>query len=129
VGEDRLPIDDVAAQTGLSAHTIRRFAAERLVTAPEGYSPQDVDRLILLKHAGPFTWSSRELRELMALLNAAAASASFPAQRSRVLDRLEMFQDAVDERCDQICEELDRAETFARLLRTQITELRESIDT
>jgi DNA-binding transcriptional MerR regulator len=128
VGEDRLPIDDVAARTGLSVHTIQRLTAERLVTAQDGYSAQDVDRLFLLKHAEPFTWSSREVRELMALLNVVADSASFPAQRGQALDRLEMFQDAVDERCDALSEELNTAETFARLLRAQISDAREEMD-
>lgn len=71
VSEERLRVGDVAARTGLSEHTIRRFTADHLIGGP-GHPPPR-------------------------------------------------------ERCGQLSEELDQAETFAQLLRAHITCAREEM--
>ena len=114
-------IGDVANELGLSLKTIRHYDEVGLVP-PSGRSPggfrlytdEDVDRLRVIKHMKPLGFSLDEMRILLdAVTQLGSASTIDHEARATVAS----FAAAAEERCEVLRTELDRAESFAAMLR------------
>lgn len=112
-----MQIGEVAGRTGLSLRTIRFY--DEVGLAPpsmrsEGgfrlYTEPDVARLELIMRMKPLGFSLDEMRELLESLDAVDA----PGPRDgRLVERLERFHDAAQERVAQLRRQLATAQTFA----------------
>lgn len=120
--EDRWrQIGEVASELGLSLKTIRRYDEVGLVP-PSGRSPGgfrlytegDVDRLRLIRHMKPLGFSVDEMRVLLDAVSklGTAATVDFDARAT-----VASFAEAAEERCEVLRTELQRAESFAAILR------------
>jgi MerR family copper efflux transcriptional regulator len=115
---DLLRIGEVAERVGLSLRTVRYYEEMGLV-APEKrtdggfrlYSEAQVDRLELIKHMKPLGFTVQQMCDLLEARdgNDAAAAA-----------RLAAFADDAARRCDELRDQLARAEAFAGTLREQL---------
>ncbi len=118
-------IGEVADAVGLSLRTIRHFEEVGLVP-PSGrsaggfrlYTDDDVDRLRLVKQMKPLDFSLEEMRELLELRNRLAAGAGGQEQAGLV-ERLELFAVAAEQRCETLHEQLDAAQAMAQTLRRE----------
>jgi len=125
---DLLQIGEAAASVGLSLRTVRNWEEIGLVepaTRSKGgfrlYSAADLHRLLVIKAMKPLGLTLDEMRELLELLDAAAAPAdSVAGPPQTVFDRLEVLAQRVH---DQV-ERMERDVTDARVL---LAELKESL--
>lgn len=114
-------IGEVADAVGLSLRTIRHYDELRVVV-PSGrstggfrlYTDDDVDRLRLVKRMKPLDFSLDEIREVLALLD--AAEADDRADAHDVGDRLGMFAALAVERCERLREQLAAASELTGIL-------------
>lgn len=113
-------IGEVAALTNLSLRTIRHYEEIGLVV-PSGrsrggfrlYVDSDVERLRLVRRMKPF-FSLDETKDLLGLLEAAARLGGCDAATAAgVVDRLQMYREAVVVQLDTLREQVHKAEAFA----------------
>lgn len=113
-------IGEVAALTTLSLRTIRHYEEIGLVV-PSGrsqggfrlYVDRDVARLHLVRRMKPF-FSLDETKDLLGLLEAAACPGALEAATAAgVVDRLQMYREAVVVQLDSLREQAHKAEAFA----------------
>lgn len=119
-------IGEVAERTRLSLRTIRYYEEVGLVVPSarsQGgfrlYSEADITRLQLVRRMKPLDFSLEEMRELLETIDALADTATPGPERSTLVDRLDTFRIAVDERCASLRQQLENAEAFADELRTE----------
>ena len=118
-------IGEVADAVGLSLRTIRHYEEVDLVP-PSGrsnggfrlYTDDDIERLRLVKHMKPLDFSLEEMRELLGALDRLAEGVE-GGRRRQLLERVAMYAAAADARCEKLREQLQRAETMARMLRRE----------
>ncbi len=123
-----LQIGEAAESVGLSLRTVRYWEEIGLVTPSTRssggfrlYSDDDLHRLLVVKAMKPLGLTLEEMRELLDLIDAAAAPGdSSSSSRDGVFDRLEMLAQRVQ---DQV-ERMEKDATDARVL---LAELRESL--
>lgn len=128
-GRDLLQIGEAAASVGLSLRTVRYWEEIGLVepaTRSKGgfrlYSDADLHRLLVIKAMKPLGLTLEEMRELLELLDAAAAPADAAAGRPQtVFDRLQVLAQRVQDRVER----MERDVTDARVL---LAELKESLN-
>lgn len=107
-------IGEVADAVGLSLRTIRHYD-EMGIVVPSGrsaggfrlYTDGDVDRLRLVKRMKPLDFSLEEIRDVLALLDAADDAES--GEPAEVSDRLGMYAALALERCARLREQLAAA--------------------
>jgi DNA-binding transcriptional MerR regulator len=133
VGLSHKQIGEVAERTGLSLRTIRYYEEIGIVTPSTRsvggfrlYSETDIARLQLVRRMKPLDLSLDEMRELLTTLDALEAGASSPdaAEREALIDRLDMFRLAAEERCANLTAQLESAQEFAASLRSEIRQQR-----
>ncbi|MBD7919630.1 MerR family transcriptional regulator [Cellulomonas sp. Sa3CUA2] len=119
-------IGEVAERTRLSLRTIRYYEEVGLVVPSarsQGgfrlYAETDIARLQLVRRMKPLDFSLEEMRELLETIDALADTATPAAERTALVDRLDMFRLAVEERCSSLRQQLANAEAFAGELRTE----------
>jgi len=108
-------IGEVAEQTGLSLRTLRHYEDLGLVT-PSGrteggfrlYSPEDRDRLLVIRRMKPLGYSLEEMAEVLAAFDATTTGANPSA--------LDGFLDDATKRRTRLHEHLQMAEEFIALL-------------
>ena len=123
-------IGEVAVAAGLSLRTIRYYEETALVL-PSGrtaggfrlYTDADIERLRLVKHMKPLDLSIDEMRELLSIRDR-LADPSAP-DRSDLLDRLKMFAELAEERCQRLRDQLDAGAALSNTLRSEARALRE----
>lgn len=113
--EGRFQIGEVAEAVGLSIRTIRHYD-ETGVVEPSGrsaggfrlYTDHDIERLRLVKQLKPLTFTLEEIQELVALLDDPGADHD---------DRLSWFAAAGEERCTELRQRLEAAESVLAHIR------------
>ncbi len=130
---DMYQIGEVAKEVGLSLRTIRHYEEVGLVP-PSGrthggfrlYTDDDVERLRLVKHMKPLEFSLEEMRDLLEARDRLRADAAGDL-RGELMDRLAMFADAAEQRCERLRDQLRAAETMADMLRREASPQRTSV--
>lgn len=124
---DHKQIGEVAERTRLSLRTIRYYEEVGLVvpsSRSQGgfrlYSEGDIARLLLVRRMKPLDFSLDEMRELLQTLDALDDPTTPGAERGALIDRLDMYRLAVEERCAGLREQLATAEAFAGELREEL---------
>ncbi len=126
VDEGLLQIGQVAERTQLSIRTIRYYEEMELVVPSARtaggfrlYTQADVERLALIKHMKPLEFSLEEMRDLLKLRDQLAA-AGRGERRRRLIDRMQMYVEAAEQRCEALRAQLVTAESFAGRLREEL---------
>lgn len=123
----RMQIGEVAERTGLSLRTIRYYGEVGLVTPSSRsqggfrlYTEADIARLEVIKRMKPLDFSLEEMGAVLSTLDRLEV-AHLPAdERQDLLDRLDMFRLAAEERCVSLRAQLDVAEGFAGALGAEL---------
>nr|WP_183658497.1 MerR family transcriptional regulator [Prauserella isguenensis] len=120
-----MQIGEVAERTGLSLRTIRYYEEVGLVVPSarsQGgfrlYNEPDVDRLLLIMRMKPLGFQLDEMRELLAILDAAPGEQVPDGE-----GRLREFAAIAEQRCAELRARLSNAEEFAGMLRGRLDEL------
>ena len=116
-----LHIGDVAERVGLSLRTVRYYEEQGLIE-PAGrtdggfrvYTEREVDRLLLIKQMKPLGFTAQQMRELLTAHDARASGDE--AERQAAESRIAEFAQHAVKRCDELRDQLSRAEEFARQL-------------
>jgi DNA-binding transcriptional MerR regulator len=116
-----LHIGEVAERVGLSLRTVRYYEEQGLF-APAGrtdggfrlYTQREVDRLLLIKQMKPLGFTVQQMRELLAAHDSLASDDAQARQAAE--SRIAEFAAQAVARCDELREQLSRAEEFARQL-------------
>jgi DNA-binding transcriptional MerR regulator len=120
-----LHIGEVAERVGLSLRTVRYYEEQGLFE-PAGrtdggfrlYTEREVDRLLLIKQMKPLGFTVQQMREL---LTAHDTLASDDAQaRQQAESRIAEFAQQAVARCEELRDQLSRAEEFARQLAAHV---------
>lgn len=116
-----MQIGEVVERTGLSLHTVRHYDEVGLVRPSrrsEGgfrlYSEDDVQRFLLVRRMKPLGFSVEEMRDLLAVVDALAASTG--EDRLPLLAELRRFREAAGERRATIESQLAMADEFLGLV-------------
>ncbi|GAA1228507.1 MerR family transcriptional regulator [Prauserella halophila] len=135
---EHMQIGEVAERTGLSLRTIRYYEEVGLVVPSarsQGgfrlYHEPDVDRLLLIMRMKPLGFQLEEMRELLAILDAApevesdavSESGAVPESGEAAPDRearLREFAGVAEQRCAELRSRLSNAEEFAGMLRARL---------
>ena len=123
-------IGEAAAAAGLSLRTLRYYEEAALVL-PSGrtaggfrlYTDADIDRLRLVKQMKPLDLSIDEMRDLLTIRDR-LADPSAP-DRNDLLDRLKMFAELAEERCQRLRDQLDAGAALSNTLRSEVRAFRE----
>ncbi len=86
------------------------------------YTEPDVARLNVVKRMKPLGFSLDETRDLLAALD--ALDEAVVNRRADLVERLETYRSAAEQRCSELRAELATAEAFSADLRTEISRLR-----
>ena len=123
---DRMQIGEVAERLGLSLRTIRYYDEVGLVTpsarTPGGfrlYTEVDLYRLFVIKRMKPLDFTLEEMGELLQTLDALDGRLEADTAREELMERLDAFRAAADQRVEKLRERLMMAEEFAQRLRTE----------
>jgi MerR family transcriptional regulator, copper efflux regulator len=119
-------IGEVADAVGLSLRTIRYYEEAELVL-PSGrstggfrlYTDSDIDRLRLVKQMKPLDLTIEEIRELLTVRDRMADPSTPKRDRASLLERLSMFAELAEERCQRLSEQLDAAQQLSVTLRSE----------
>jgi MerR family copper efflux transcriptional regulator len=117
----KLHIGEVAERVGLSLRTVRYYEEQGLFQ-PAGrteggfrlYTEREVDRLLLIKQMKPLGFTVQQMRELLAAHDALGSEDS--QTRRAAEGRIAHFAEQAVTRCDELRDQLSRAEEFARQL-------------
>jgi DNA-binding transcriptional MerR regulator len=120
-------IGEVADAVGLSLRTIRYYEEADLVP-PSGrsaggfrlYTDVDIERLRLVKQMKPLDLTLDEMRDLLTTRDRLADPATPMQQRDELLDRLSMFADLAEERCQRLRDHVEAGEGISRTLRAEL---------
>ena len=121
MGRAMLHIGEVADRVGLSLRTVRYYEEQGLFK-PAGrteggfrlYTDREVDRLLLIKQMKPLGFTVQQMAELLAAHDALASAD--PGARGAAEARLAEFAEQAVARCEDLRDQLSRAEEFARRL-------------
>ncbi len=120
-GRRMLHIGEVAERVGLSLRTVRYYVVLGLFE-PAGrtdggfrvYTEREVDRLLLIKQMKPLGFSVQQMAELLAAHDAAGSGTA--EERRAAEARVAEFAEQATARCEELRDQLARAEEFARRL-------------
>jgi DNA-binding transcriptional MerR regulator len=116
-----LHIGEVAERVGLSLRTVRYYEEQGLFQ-PAGrteggfrlYTEREVDRLLLIKQMKPLGFTVQQMGELLAAHDALAGEDA--DARGEAESRIAEFAEQAVARCEELRDQLSRAEEFARQL-------------
>lgn len=118
-------IGELAEKTGLSLRTIRHYDEVGLLKASartEGgfrlYTQEDHSRLMLIRRMKPLGFSLDEMMALLKIIDTLQIGAE-PSEYSGVRAELDTFIAEAIERRKKLQEQLEMADEFLELLRTQ----------
>ncbi len=121
-----LQIGEVAERAGLSLRTVRYYEEMELV-APVGrteggfrlYTEEHVDRLAFIKDMKPLGFTVQETRELLEAHDVLRDPEADDTEREEAEKRVTAFAAAAAKRCDELRDQLAKAEAFVKQLRRQ----------
>jgi DNA-binding transcriptional MerR regulator len=130
MGGQRMQIGEVAARTELSLRTIRHYDEVGLVVPSartQGgfrlYTEIDVARLMVIRRMKPLGFTLEQMQELLAATDRVDSGDPIdPAERGQLLDTVREFEQAAQQRCDDLRTQLERAEEFAATLRRRLSD-------
>lgn len=119
-------IGEVAAAVGLSLRTIRYYEETELVL-PSGrstggfrlYTDSDTDRLRLVKRMKGLELTIDEMRELLTVRDRLADTSTPKQERATLVERLSMYAELAEDRCQRLREQLDSVEQLSATLRAE----------
>jgi MerR family transcriptional regulator, copper efflux regulator len=119
-------IGEVADAVGLSLRTIRYYEEAQLVV-PSGrstggfrlYTDGDIDRLRLVKQMKPLDLTIEEMRDLLTVRDRLADPATPKRDRAALVQRLTMFAELAEQRCDRLREHLEAGRALSTALRSE----------
>lgn len=119
-------IGEVADAVGLSLRTIRYYEEAELVL-PSGrstggfrlYTDSDIDRLRLVRQIKPLDLTIDEIRELLTVRDRLADASTPKRERAALAERLSMFAELAEERCQRLSEQLEAAEQLSVTLSSE----------
>lgn len=124
--DQMLQIGEVAQRAGLSLRTVRYYEEMGLLTPEdrtEGgfrlYTEEHVERLLLIKQMKPLGFKVQEIGEVLHAGEALSDEHSDEDAREAAREQLRGFAAVAAERCEELREQLARAEDFAARLRRQ----------
>jgi DNA-binding transcriptional MerR regulator len=120
-GQAALHIGQVAERVGLSLRTVRYYEEQGLFE-PAGrtdggfrlYTEREAERLLLIKQMKPLGFTVQQMRELLTAHDTVASGDA--EQRRAAEDTIAAFAQQATERCEELRDQLSRAEEFARQL-------------
>ena len=120
-----LHIGEVAERVGLSLRTVRYYEEQGLFE-PAGrtdggfrlYTQHEVDRLLLIKQMKPLGFTVQQMRDLLAAHDALTVDDAQARQEAE--RRIGEFAQQAVSRCDELRDQLARAEEVARHLAAHI---------
>lgn len=122
----KMQIGEVAELCGLSLRTVRYYEEQGLIepeARSEGgfrlYTDEQVERLRLIRQMKPLGFTVAEMRELLDARELLGSSSAGHKQRALATERLTEFSSAAVQRCEELREQLARAEEFAEALRRE----------
>lgn len=120
-------IGEVAERLGLSLRTIRYYEEVGVVTPSARsaggfrlYSEADVARLVLIKWMKPLDFTLDQMREVLEALDELDDPTVVGERRTALVERLDMFRLAAEERSANLRNQLRIAEEFAADLKQRI---------
>ncbi|MBB1243847.1 MerR family transcriptional regulator [Streptomyces durbertensis] len=134
MGERLMRIGEVAERTGLSLRTIRHYEEVGVVSPAERseggfrlYGEAEVRRLRLARRMRPLGFCLEDVRALLDVLDRLPHGGALPDDnmraREELVARLRTYWREADSRCEELWEQLARAEEFARSLHEQLSRL------
>ena len=124
-----MQIGEVAARTELSLRTIRHYEETGLVipsARSQGgfrlYTEADVARLMVIRRMKPLGFTLDQMRDLLDATDRLDSGEELSAEeREELLERVRDFEQAAQQRVDNLRTQLARAEEFAATLRERLT--------
>ncbi|WP_019065103.1 MerR family transcriptional regulator [Streptomyces prunicolor] len=124
MSSEHMQIGEVAARTELSLRTIRHYEETGLVTPSarsQGgfrlYTESDVARLMVIRRMKPLGFTLDEMRDLLEATDRLDSRTELPtAEREELLERMRGFEQATEQRVEDLRTQLARAEEFAATL-------------
>ncbi|MGW2326984.1 MerR family transcriptional regulator [Streptomyces sp. NPDC001700] len=129
-----MQIGEVAARTELSLRTIRHYEETGLVVPSarsQGgfrlYTEADVARLMVIRRMKPLGFTLDQMRDLLEATDRLDSGAQLPpGEREGLLERVNGFHEAAQQRVADLRTQLARAEEFAATLSERLTSARDS---
>ncbi|MDQ1049097.1 MerR family copper efflux transcriptional regulator [Streptomyces sp. V4I2] len=129
VSSEHMQIGEVAARTELSLRTIRHYEDTGLVipsARSQGgfrlYTEADVARLMVIRRMKPLGFTLDEMRALLdATDRLDSGEELLPGEREELLKRIQGFEQAAQQRVEDLRTQLARAEEFAATLAARLT--------
>ncbi|WP_406495884.1 MerR family transcriptional regulator [Streptomyces sp. NBC_01604] len=129
MSSEHMQIGEVAARTELSLRTIRHYEDTGLVipsARSQGgfrlYTETDVARLMVIRRMKPLGFTLDEMRALLdATDRLDSGEELLPGEREQLLRRIQGFEQAAQQRVENLRTQLARAEDFAATLAARLT--------
>lgn len=129
VSSEHMQIGEVAARTELSLRTIRHYEETGLVipsARSQGgfrlYTESDVARLMVIRRMKPLGFTLDEMRALLEATDRLDSDQELPPEeRGELLERIRGFEQAAQQRVEDLRTQLSRAEEFAATLAQRLT--------
>ncbi|MFJ8537266.1 MerR family transcriptional regulator [Streptomyces sp. NPDC093591] len=129
MSSEHMQIGEVAARTELSLRTIRHYEETGLVipsARSQGgfrlYTESDVARLMVIRRMKPLGFALDEMRALLEATDRLDSGEELrPEEREELLERIRGFEQAAQQRVEDLRTQLSRAEEFAATLAERLT--------
>ncbi|WP_409467418.1 MerR family transcriptional regulator [Streptomyces sp. HC307] len=129
MSSEHMQIGEAAARTELSLRTIRHYEETGLVipsARSQGgfrlYTEADVARLMVIRRMKPLGFTLDEMRSLLEATDRLDSGEELPSEeREKLLDRIRGFEQAAQQRIEDLRTQLSRAEEFAATLVERLT--------
>ncbi|MEU0390250.1 MerR family transcriptional regulator [Streptomyces chartreusis] len=129
MSSEHMQIGEVAARTELSLRTIRHYEETGLVipsARSQGgfrlYTESDVARLMVIRRMKPLGFTLDEMRALLEATDRLDSDQELPPEeRGELLERIRGFEQAAQQRVEDLRTQLSRAEEFAATLAQRLT--------
>ncbi|WP_155057953.1 MerR family transcriptional regulator [Streptomyces blattellae] len=128
MSSEHMQIGEVAARTELSLRTIRHYEETGLVipsARSQGgfrlYTDADVARLMVIRRLKPLGFTLDEMRALLDATDSLDSAEELPPEkREELLELIRGFEQAAQQRVEDLRTQLARAEEFAGTLRERL---------
>ncbi|MFI1159450.1 MerR family transcriptional regulator [Streptomyces sioyaensis] len=125
---EHIQIGEVAARTELSLRTMRHYEETGLVIpsarSQDGfrvYTEPDAARLMVIRRMKPLGFTLDEIRDLLAATDRLDSGEELSsAERDELLGQIRTFEEAAQQRVEDLRTQLARAEEFAAALRERL---------
>ncbi|KQW05186.1 MerR family transcriptional regulator [Streptomyces sp. Root369] len=129
MSSEHMQIGEVATRTELSLRTIRHYEDAGLVipsARSQGgfrlYTESDVARLMVIRRMKPLGFTLDEMRALLEATDRLDTGEELPPEEhGELLDRIRGFEQAAQQRVEDLRTQLARAEEFAATLAERLT--------